>query len=307
MRKLQEESSEAAASTGTSGLSQSGKRDSNMEGLIAVELIQALLEIPEKRDLALATLFKIMASCKDLAPLLWNSFGAICILLQEITSVYWLLLTPNLDQRISNRAAHAVGLFKCIASHPHTRKQFCRASLLLYIYPFLGTRIHDEPHETLRTVSLGVIGGLVAHGEAEVVHLLLETGIVPCCITCMEVGNVYSKTVAAFIIHKILDQEMGLDYCCRDGYEFFTLLRPLLSLLEQLVVESSPQLLKQVIFCCLRFTNHPRAIDVLTDCLPQSLKHRALLRQIDDRVLSNCLEFLIRRVTLRAKFEWSYR
>ncbi|MBA0747832.1 hypothetical protein Gogos_004711 [Gossypium gossypioides] len=61
---------------------------------------------------------------QDLAPLLWNSFGTIAALLQEIVSIYPVLSPPNLTPIQSNRVCNALALLQCVASHPDTRMLF---------------------------------------------------------------------------------------------------------------------------------------------------------------------------------------
>ena len=49
----------------------------------------------------------------DLALVLWNSFGVITVLLEEIISVYPYLNPPNLSASISNRVCNALALLQC--------------------------------------------------------------------------------------------------------------------------------------------------------------------------------------------------
>ncbi|CAL5341689.1 unnamed protein product [Camellia sinensis] len=98
---------------------------------------------------------------QDLAPLLWNSFGTIAALLQEIVSIYPVLSPPNLTPAQSNRVCNALALLQCVASHPDTRMLFLNAHIPLYLYPFLNTTSKSRPFEYLRLTSLGVIGALV--------------------------------------------------------------------------------------------------------------------------------------------------
>ncbi|KAK3184401.1 hypothetical protein Dsin_031687 [Dipteronia sinensis] len=267
MADLQESSSAASTST-TSPANPSGQEGSiNTVPSDLEKLIESLLLIPDKRDHTLATLFKKMESGENLAPLLWNSVNTVFILILEIISVYRLVSTPNLTQKLSNRANHAVCLFKCIASHPVTRTRFLKSKILSFIYPFMETKIQDnKPHETVRTGSLSVFDGLLTHqhgdesDDDQVVKLLLETKILPCCITCMKVGNAKSKSVALNIIRKILENDAALNH----------------------------------------FSNAARALDALTSSVPHILRCRVLLRQIDDPVVTNDLNTLIRRVTGRA-------
>ena len=57
--------------------------------------------------------------------------------------------------------------------------------------------------------------------DQEVIHFLLTTEIIPLCPRIMESGSELSKTVATFILQKILLDETGLAYICQT-YERFT-------------------------------------------------------------------------------------
>ncbi|KAG0496273.1 hypothetical protein HPP92_000964 [Vanilla planifolia] len=116
---------------------------------------------PELRENALLDLSKKREIFQDLAPLLWNSFGTIAALLQEIVSIYPALSPPTLTPGASNRVCNALALLQCVASHSETRILFLNAHIPLYLYPFLNTTSKTRPFEYLRLTSLGVIGALV--------------------------------------------------------------------------------------------------------------------------------------------------
>ena len=48
-----------------------------------------------------------------------------------------------------------------------------------------------------------------------VINFLLTTEIIPLCLRIMESGSELSKTVATFILQKILLDETGLYYICQ--------------------------------------------------------------------------------------------
>ncbi|CAB1346723.1 unnamed protein product [Coregonus sp. 'balchen'] len=149
------------------------------------------LSSPETRENALLELSKKRESVPDLAPMLWHSCGTIAALLQ------------------------------CVASHPETRSAFLAAHIPLFLYPFLHTVSKTRPFEYLRLTSLGVIGALVKTDEQEVINFLLTTEIIPLCLRIMESGSELSKTVATFILQKILLDDTGLAYICQT-YERFS-------------------------------------------------------------------------------------
>ncbi|CAI0436348.1 unnamed protein product [Linum tenue] len=209
---------------------------------------------------------------QDLAPLLWNSFGTIAALLQEIVSIYPVLSPPNLSPAQSNRVCNALALLQCVASHPDTRMLFLNAHIPLYLYPFLNTTNKSRPFEYLRLTSLGVIGALVKVDDTEVISFLLSTEIIPLCLRTMEMGSELSKTVATFIVQKILLDDVGLDYICTTAERFFAVGRVLGNMVTALSEQPSPRLLKHIIRCYLRLSDNLRACDALRSCLPEMLR-----------------------------------
>lgn len=83
----------------------------------------------------------------------------------------------------------------------------------------------QRPFEYLRLTSLGVIGALVKIDDSEVVSFLLQTEIIPLCLRIMETGSELSKTVATFIVQKILLDDLGLTYICSTSERFYAVCR----------------------------------------------------------------------------------
>lgn len=238
----------------------------------SAELLVLDLSNPDRRENALLELSKKRELFQDLAPLLWNSFGTIAALLQEIVSIYQVLSPPTLSPGQSNRVCNALALLQCVASHPETRMLFLNAHIPLYLYPFLNTTSKSRPFEYLRLTSLGVIGALVKVDDTEVISFLLSTEIIPLCLRTMEMGSELSKTVATFIVQKILLDDVGLDYICTTAERFFAVGRVLANMVAALAEQPSSRLLKHIIRCYLRLSDNPRACDALRSCLPDMLR-----------------------------------
>ena len=225
-----------------------------------------------QREVVLLELSKKRESFADLAPILWHSTGTVAALLQEIVSIYPLLTPPTLTAHASNRVCNALALLQCVASHADTRQPFLAAQIPLYLYPFLNTQSKSRPFEYLRLTSLGVIGALVKVDDTEVISFLLSTEIIPLCLRIMETGSELSKTVATFIVQKILLEETGLNYVCATAERFYAVSTVLANMVHLLQVHPSVRLLKHVVRCYLRLADHPRAREALKTCLPTSLK-----------------------------------
>lgn len=197
-------------------------------------------------------------------------------LLQEIISVYTLLNPSQLTAAASNRVCNALALLQCVASHNETRTLFlngehfaqnsgllsyfrcCRAltfiaHIPLFLYPFLNTTSKSRPFEYLRLTSLGVIGALVKNDSTEVINFLLTTEIIPLCLRIMETGSELSKTVAIFIVQKILLDDNGLNYICATYERFYAVGTVLSNMVNQLVEQQTARLLKHVVRCFLRY------------------------------------------------------
>uniref|UniRef100_A0A803LY40 Uncharacterized protein n=1 Tax=Chenopodium quinoa TaxID=63459 RepID=A0A803LY40_CHEQI len=199
--------------------SQSNPNDRKMQ---SAELLVLDLSNPDRRENALLELSKKRELFQDLAPLLWNSFGTIAALLQEIVSIYQVLSPPTLNPGQSNRVCNALALLQV--------------------------------------------------DDTEVISFLLSTEIIPLCLRTMEMGSELSKTVATFIVQKILLDDVGLDYICTTAERFFAVGRVLANMVAALAEQPSSRLLKHIIRCYLRLSDNPRACDALRSCLPDMLR-----------------------------------
>lgn len=240
------------------------------------------------RENALLELSKRREFVHDLAPLLWHSCGTISVLIQEIVEIYPYLtsnanaadLTPN----ASNRVCNSLALLQCVASHPDTRPLFLRARLPLLLFPFLNTSSTDRPFEYLRLTSLGVIGALVKVDDQSVTNFLLNTEIVPLCLRIMENGSELSKTVATFIVQKLLLDEAGLCFVCQTPERFYAVAKVLAKMVDVLVEFPSIRLLRHVVRCYLRLCDNRLAKEVLRRSLPDALASDPSLQRLPESI-----------------------
>eukprot|EP00291_Cryptomonas_curvata_P024017 CAMPEP_0172164030 /NCGR_PEP_ID=MMETSP1050-20130122/7613_1 /TAXON_ID=233186 /ORGANISM="Cryptomonas curvata, Strain CCAP979/52" /LENGTH=270 /DNA_ID=CAMNT_0012834311 /DNA_START=217 /DNA_END=1025 /DNA_ORIENTATION=+ len=249
----------------------SGIPDADQQDKEKLYQLVAELSREETREAALLELSKKREAFPDLAPILWHSFGTTATLLQEIVCIYPLLSPPQLTAHASNRVCNALALLQCVASHPETRTLFLKAHMPLFLYPFLNTISKTRPFEYLRLTSLGVVGALVKMDDSDVINFLLTTEIIPLCLRIMETGSELSKTVATFIVQKILLDDSGLQYICTTADRFFAVSNVLSVMVAGLAKEPSVRLLKHIIRCYLRLSENPKARDALRHCLPEQL------------------------------------
>ena len=98
----------------------------------------------------------------------------------------------------------------------------------------------------------------------------------------MEFGSELSKTVATFILQKILTDDNGLAYICQTYERFSHVAKVLGIMVLNLVKEPSIRLLKHVIRCYLRLTDNQRAKEALKLCLPDELKSNIFANYLKD-------------------------
>ncbi|KAF2944303.1 hypothetical protein DAI22_02g132300 [Oryza sativa Japonica Group] len=217
-------------------------------------LILDLLD-PELKRHAPSELRKKREMFQNLALLLWNSFGIVASLLQEIIVVYPALSPPTLSLGASNRVCNALALLQCIASHSETRTHFLQARIPLYLCAFLETDDKAKQFEYLRLTSLGVIGALVKVDDPKIINFLLENEFVPLCLHNMTIGSELSKTVATFITEKIVVDDAGLAYVCANADRFYAVGAALATVVTSMVDQPSK-----------------RGFAALQTCLPPQLK-----------------------------------
>lgn len=245
---------------------------------------QALLELGRKRE-----------QFDDLAIVVWSSFGVMTSLLNEIISVYPMLQPQLLTSQLSNRVCNALVLLQCVASHSETKHLFLQAHFPMFLFPFLNTTSRQRTFEYLRLTSLGVIGALVKNDSKDVIGFLLRTDIVPLCLRIMESSSELSKTVAIFILQKILLDDVGLQYICATLERFYAVTNVLKDMVEHLTVHTPPgRLLKHIIRCYLRLSDDLEARRVLKVVLPNKLRDNTFTEVLmDDVATKRCLAQLL--------------
>ncbi|OZC11581.1 cell differentiation family, Rcd1 [Onchocerca flexuosa] len=273
---------------------------SQAEAIDKEQVFDWILDLSDsnKREQALLELSKKRETVPDLPLWLWYSFGSMASLLQEVISIYPAIMPPTLTAGQSNRVCNALALMQCVASHKETRSPFLQAHIPLFLYPFLHTTKTSRPFEYLRLTSLGVIGALVKTDEQEVIQFLLSTEIIPLCLRIMENGTELSKTVATFILQKILLDDTGLAYICQTYERFSHVAMILGKMVLHLAKEPSQRLLKHVVRCYSRLSDNPRqALQALRQCLPDQLRDETFTRILaDDKSTKHWLKQLLKNI-----------
>jgi CCR4-NOT transcription complex subunit 9 len=132
--------------------------------------------------------------------------------------------------------------------------------------------------------------------NSTVIHFLLSTEIIPLCLRIMETGSELSKTVAIFIVQKILLDETGLTYICHTYERFYAVSTVLSNMVGQLVDAPAVRLLKHVVRCYLRLSDNLRAREALRACLPEPLRDNTFgaLLKVHLIILHDLEQYLLR-------------
>ena len=231
------------------------------------------------REKALEELSHKRESLSDLALYIWYSTGTVATLLQEIINTYQLLAPPKLTLTKSNKACSVLALFQCVASHPETRQLFLQAQIPIFLYPFLNTLNKSKPYEYIRLTALGVIGALVKVDNPQVISYLLNIEIIPLCLRIMERGSELSKTVACFIVQRILLDDGGLKYIC-EKQERLSAINSVLSFMIK--NKPSARLVKHIIRSYNRLAENPEGRNLLRKSIPPEMKEIEFIKSLDD-------------------------
>ncbi|KAJ2358110.1 RNA-binding protein, CCR4-NOT complex subunit Rcd1, partial [Coemansia sp. RSA 2618] len=217
--------------------------DGDSEALyqLMVELFSAT-----NREQALAELSRRRDQNPDLGVALWNAYGVMTILYQEIIAIYPLLNPPALTMPVSNRVCNSLALLQLVATHEQTRMQLLKANVSQLLYPFLSTTSKAKQYDNLRLTSLGVIGALVKYDNREVISFFVATEFLPLCLKIMDIGSELCKVVATFIFQKVIIDDGGFEYVTSNTKRLGTVLVILNNVVNQMVAMPSGRLLKSV-------------------------------------------------------------
>ena len=134
------------------------------------------------------------------------------------------------------------------------------------------------------------------------IAFLLSTEIIPLCLRIMETGSELSKTVAIFIVQKILLDDLGLNYICQTYERFYAVGTVLSNMVAQIVETQAIRLLKHVVRCYLRLSDNPRAREALRACLPGPLRDATFSQLLkNDHITKRCLATLLLNLSDRAE------
>ncbi|KAK3149143.1 hypothetical protein QOZ80_3AG0213520 [Eleusine coracana subsp. coracana] len=111
----------------------------------------------------------------------------------------------------------------------------------------------------------------------------------------MEMGSELSKTVATFIVQKIMLDDTGFRYICETSDCYIALAIVLAQMVDS-AEHHSPRLLKHIIRCYHRLTDDASACSILHKYLPISLINGTVNKYLQDDLTMGLLQQLVCRV-----------
>lgn len=205
-------------------------------------LVRRLVTSPADRVSTLLSLASQRDSITDLAKQLWETPGAITILLSEIISVYPFVTStfsstsvsqPILSLVSESTVCNSICLFQTLAANKATQLPFIQANLPLYLNPFIHSTVQTRESESFRFAALGVIGNLARSESPEVMDYLLRNDFIPRCLRVIKFGQEVTKALAGFILQRLIKHPGGIT----SVKESRTKLKVLLEILNKVVAD----------------------------------------------------------------------
>jgi len=178
------------------------------------ELCTAVAEllVIEKRDAALTKLVHLRDD-PALPLLIWYSFGALSVLIQELIATFALLSPPRLSREASNRCSQVLGVLQAVVQNEHTRSLFFNGRLMTFVSPFLRVR---TPHDRVCVTALGVFVVLLRSNDPRVYHYCLNSEFLRDCLEILHKPTELTRPIAAVAIDLILNSQEGYEFAHSD-------------------------------------------------------------------------------------------
>ena len=130
---------------------------------------------------------------------------------------------------------------------------------------------------------------MIKSKDRKIIKILIKTEIITLCLKIMEKGSDLSKTVATFIIQRIILDENGLDYVCNTDKIFHAFNCVLGNLLYN---NPSTRLLKHIISCYSRMSQNHRAKSILKENYPPIFNNLKFQQSLDDGLKKLLISFI---------------
>ncbi|XP_022227082.2 CCR4-NOT transcription complex subunit 9 [Drosophila obscura] len=227
----------------------------------------------EDRPVAMLELCERRKKIGTLGPMLWQSFGAVSGILQEVIDMYPAVSANNLDDQQSQRIFAALGLFLSMAKHPSTGVVLMRTQFLYFLVPLLNLTQKTRPIEHLRLSVLIIICGLLKRNTTEIICYTIAAELIPQLLRQLELGSSMCKILSSFILYRILDSAVGLKFATRRLARRTHLIHTLGRVIHQQTLEPDPRILKHVLHIYTRLADNPQSLEMIQLHLPMQLRN----------------------------------
>ncbi|KAK1289050.1 hypothetical protein QJS10_CPB18g01632 [Acorus calamus] len=137
-------------------------------------------------------------------------------LIEEITNFFGKMANESLNIRSIKRLVNVLHLFQTVAANNETRHKFVDSAIPNFLIPLILYKNTIDHYDSLRAVSLSVIGILCQGRERQIIMWAVENDMVEVCQTVIHTGSELSKVIAMHILESIMQDGFGLSYIC-DG------------------------------------------------------------------------------------------
>ena len=254
------------------------KNNNNQEEELIIQYVNEIKN-ENTRYQAIENLYQYRDINKNIPIYLWYTRGTMAAILQEIINIYPYLSSSKLTNEKFNMAKNMISLFQTLALHPKTRKELIDSQLLSFLFPFLESTNNRKSYEKIIATVLGVIAALVKIDDPEIINFLIKAGVIPIILKIGKKGTELIKTITCFILQRIIVDINGLNYICEINQRLLAIIYVLESILP---IKNNQKLLKKVLKIYLGLIKNKRAKEVLKRILPEKLKDKNFLRNLDD-------------------------
>ena len=212
-----------------------------------VLLIKKIIRSEKDRAEAVPVLIQNRDNIPDLGIFLWFSPATATSLLSDVLNLYPQLISKKRNMHNENMAFNSLNLLQTIAEHPDSKLPFVRACIPTYLFPVLHLTIEHSELDYITGALMAIFTSIVKDQQSEIINYLINSGFLPICLKVLSLSNGIIQTAAAFVLSKILADDIGLRYATETIDKSASIIRILNRILEQLGTNFSPRLSKNIV------------------------------------------------------------
>jgi hypothetical protein len=173
-----------------------------------VELVKQVSGVGEAKEKAISRIIKEGKNIPNISTILWYSSGTSVSILGDLLSFY-----PSLGVAISKadsqKIIEVLQLVYIIAKDTETKLPFVRSNFPIYLFPFIQRSIKLTETYHIAAAVLAIFAALVQESNPEIIKYLINADFLPIIRKVLGLQNIQMRTVAAFILLKILNDTDG--------------------------------------------------------------------------------------------------